>query len=160
MEVSSYNLNWKNKLSKFIFYPNFFTCFKHCQHQFQRFLLKLWTNWFLDFCGMVKLPESSSKPCRPTERGGLSLPDFQLYYLAAQSRAIWVWIKDLKHPPAWKHFEQSHTAEVLSSSPFIHSYHKQNNFTSNPITKFTSKIWDEIRAKFHNIRTLYSSTPS
>lgn len=97
--------------------------------------------------------------CRPTEQGGLNLPDFQLYYLAAQSRAVWVWIKDLVHPPAWKQIEQSHTAEALSSIPFIHSYHKQKKVTLNPMIKHTSKIWDEIRIKFNNICKLYSSTP-
>lgn len=97
--------------------------------------------------------------CRPTEQGGLNLQDFQLYYLAAQSRAIWIWIKDLEHPPAWKQIEQSHTAEALSSIPFINSYHKQKYVSPNPMIKLTSKIWDEIRAKFHSVHTLYGSTP-
>lgn len=97
--------------------------------------------------------------CRPTEQGGLNLQDFQLYYLAAQSRAVWIWIKDLEHPPAWKQIEQSHTAEALSSIPFINSYHKQKYVSPNPMIKLTSKIWDEIRAKFHSVRTLYGSTP-
>ena len=71
--------------------------------------------------------------CRPTEQGGLNLPDFQLYYLAAQSRAIWTWIKDLDHPPARKQIEQSHTVVALSSISFIHSCHKQKkcNLKSN-----------------------------
>uniref|UniRef100_A0A8C9YTJ5 Reverse transcriptase domain-containing protein n=1 Tax=Sander lucioperca TaxID=283035 RepID=A0A8C9YTJ5_SANLU len=57
-----------------------------------------------------KVPRVKLKTlCRPTEQGGLNLPDFKLYYLAAQSRAVWTWIKNLEHPPAWKQIEQSHT---------------------------------------------------
>ena len=97
--------------------------------------------------------------CWPTEQGVLNLPDFQLYYLAAQSRAIWIWIKNLEHPPAWKQIEQSHTIETLSSIPFINYYHKQKYVSTNPMIKLTSKIRDEIRAKFHSVRTLYGSTP-
>ncbi len=78
-----------------------------------------------------KVPRVKLKTLRrPTEQGGLNLPDFQLYYLAAQSKAVWTWIKDLEHPPGWKQIEQSHTAEILSSILFIYSYHRQTKGNS------------------------------
>lgn len=48
--------------------------------------------------------------------------------------------KNLEHSQAWKQIEQSHTVEVLSSIPFIYSYHSQKSATQNPVIKHTGKI--------------------
>lgn len=81
--------------------------FKKLDSQFSRFLLN------------GKAPRVNLKTlCCPTEQGGLNLADFHLYYMAAQSKAIWTWTQNLEPSPAWKQTEQQlKCSQVFHLSP-------------------------------------------
>uniref|UniRef100_A0A672FIX8 Reverse transcriptase domain-containing protein n=1 Tax=Salarias fasciatus TaxID=181472 RepID=A0A672FIX8_SALFA len=87
------------------------------------------------------------------QHGGLSLPNFQYYYWAANIRAMLFW-KELQSHNAtskWLQMEISscfHTSLhslLCSKFPFFESTSK---YTTNPIVKHSLKIWKQFRRNF------------
>ena len=108
-----------------------------------------------------KVPRIKIKTLYNTPRhGGLKLPNFKIYYWAAQSRALWVWQSELANPPAWKQIEQCHTSGVpLAGIPYIKSYHTLRNGTDNPIIRHTARIWSEIQTHIKSVIVLHRNNP-
>lgn len=96
----------------------------------------------------------------PLEKGGLQVPNFERFYLAAQIRAIWVWQTVQVHSPKWKQIEQNHLTELkLESVPYISLFSSLLVTTTNPVIFHTFKIWQQIRKKMGCIQPIYDKSP-
>uniref|UniRef100_A0A3Q3BNZ9 Reverse transcriptase domain-containing protein n=1 Tax=Kryptolebias marmoratus TaxID=37003 RepID=A0A3Q3BNZ9_KRYMA len=93
------------------------------------------------------------------EDGGLKLPNFQLYYYAAQFRFL-AQMFDLQTPPAWLKIE---TIEIQEKMPMDFLYKWDNktikNETDNPLIIQTVRIWYKIRKMFRLEGFLSPKTP-
>jgi len=66
--------------------------------------------------------------------GGLNLPNFRLYYLAAQFRSVWCWLHSEDHEIRWLSIEQHLLRGVpLRVLPFLPCKKALLNFTKDPI---------------------------
>lgn len=82
----------------------------------------------------------------PRSRGGLTLPDFQSYYRAAQLRVIKEWsLRDsTKH---WLHMEHQLTGRTIWDLPWKAKPHRPaNSYISTPIST-TLRTWDILTTK-------------
>uniref|UniRef100_A0A3B4X6N3 Reverse transcriptase domain-containing protein n=1 Tax=Seriola lalandi dorsalis TaxID=1841481 RepID=A0A3B4X6N3_SERLL len=76
--------------------------------------------------------------CLPIERGGLGLPDIQLYFWAAQLRPLFYWFRD-DEAPSWTQIESD-----LSHIPYCFNIKTITKCTNNPIITHSLRIWDKI----------------
>lgn len=135
---------------------------------FQTLPISIPTKFFKKLEGVIsrfiwrgKVPRIKIKTLYNTpHHGGLKLPNFELFYWAAQLRTIWFWQTEMPNPPAWKQIEQFHASEVpLAGIPFIKSYHTLKDGTDNPFINHTSKLWSVIQLRTCSVKLLHSSTP-
>ena len=99
------------------------------------------------WCGKApRIRKSILQRCK--FNGGLSLPNFQLYYLAAHIYKISFWFKSMDLP--WCNLEaqscvssSSLTALLTSSIPF-----NLSGFINNQVARSTLKIWYQFRRHF------------
>lgn len=104
----------------------------------------------------IKLKVLCLNPCE----GGLGLPDFYLYYLAAQSMVIWAWQTNRHNPPSWRQKKQHQLADItLSSLPYIPYVHTFKRTLNNPFVLQGCIIWSDIRKKTKNLQIIYTGTP-
>ncbi len=89
---------------------------------------------------------------RHREHGGLSLPNIQYYYWAANIRAMLYWVNSLNNSgPHWLSLENmscrpaSLHALLCSKFPSPEPIFK---FSSNPVVKHSFKIWAQFRRSF------------
>ena len=86
---------------------------------------------------------------RERSQGGLGLPNFQLYYWAANIHKIALWASDTDMDSGWIQLESSscHSSSlkalVCSSFPL-----KPKDHSFNPIVTTTLRIWQQIRRQF------------
>lgn len=79
--------------------------------------------------------------------GGLKLPNFYLYYCAAQLRSIWIWRSECASPPAWRQLEEGQVQGItLAATPFI-PLKSLKKLTSNPLIVGTCNICTDLRKK-------------
>lgn len=97
---------------------------------------------------------------RTKQLGGLALPNFQIYYWAANIRSTLYWLNSCKlaNPPSWLHIEsvscnKSSSLAALLCLPYTMTPIKYSN---NIIVKNSLKIWTQFLRHFgfHNISLL------
>ena len=95
----------------------------------------------------------------PKDKGGLVLPNFKLYYWAAQLTAIVAWIEN-DQETGWTQIEQS-TAKGISIStlPFIDTKSLNKIKIENEWIKHTLKIWTIIKKTLEGPSTLSRAMP-
>ena len=96
----------------------------------------------------------------PIERGGLGLPDMQLYYWAAQFRPIFYWFGGTESP-SWTQIE-SHILdrEDLSHIPYCFNNKNIKKYTEyNPIIIHSIKIWCKVNRYLECKPSLSPLTP-
>jgi exonuclease III len=88
---------------------------------------------------------------RHREHGGLSLPNFQYYYWAANARSMLYWFNSHASGPKWLSLENlschpaSLHALLCSTLPSPHPIYK---YSLNPVVKHSFKIWGQFRRHF------------
>ncbi len=99
---------------------------------------------------------------RHREHGGLSLPNIQYYYWAANIRAMLYWVNSLNNSgPHWLSLENmscrpaSLHALLCSKFPSPEPIFK---FSSNPVVKHSFKIWHNLEEVLH-LRNYQSTLP-
>lgn len=98
--------------------------------------------------------------CKPYSEGGLTLPDFQLYYWASQLKAVWVWQDTTTSSPSWRQIEEEClTPATLASIPYISPPKALLGFINNPFIKNTLNIWIEVCKQTEGLRSIYEQTP-
>lgn len=96
----------------------------------------------------------------PYSKGGLNLPDFRGYYLAAQFRSIWCWLHGDKCVARWLLIEQHQLKHVpLKSLPFLTSKKTLLNITKNPIILNSFSAWREAHAAIGLNISLFRKAP-
>lgn len=81
----------------------------------------------------------------PYSKGGLNLPNFKLYYLAAQLRALWMWFHCRADEVKWMSIEQHELQDnPLTIVPFLESKKKLKTITQNPIISATFNAWQQL----------------
>lgn len=88
---------------------------------------------------------------RPKITGGMALPNFQIYYWAANIRCLlyWFWDPSQNNAPGWLHIESSSCSPVslsalLCSSIPLHS----PQACQNPVLLHSLKIWSQFRKHY------------
>uniref|UniRef100_A0A3B4WXR4 Reverse transcriptase domain-containing protein n=1 Tax=Seriola lalandi dorsalis TaxID=1841481 RepID=A0A3B4WXR4_SERLL len=78
------------------------------------------------------------------DKGGLGLPDIQLYFWAAQLRPLFYWFRD-DEAPSWTQIESDIlNTEDLSHIPYCFNIKTMTKCTNNPIITHSLRIWDKI----------------
>ena len=93
-------------------------------------------------------------------KGGLHLPNFRCYYLAAQFRSVWCWLHGDKCVARWLPIEQFQLKHVpLKSLPFLNSKKILLNITKNPVILNSFSAWREAHAVIGPNISLCGKTP-
>lgn len=88
---------------------------------------------------------------RPKSDGGLALPDFRLYYWAANLRVIQFWLRggEMSPSPIWLKMEAASSIPAsLSSLAHSSITGPYSSFTKNVCVKTTLRIWNQFRRHF------------
>lgn len=96
----------------------------------------------------------------PYAKGGLNLPNFRNYYLAAQFRSIWCWLHAKDTETKWLHMEQHLIKNVsLKVLPFLASKKALSAITKNPIFLNSFSAWYEAHTMIGLNISLLRHTP-
>ena len=96
----------------------------------------------------------------PTSKGGLNLPNFKVYYLAAQLRTVWAWLQRGNSNPAWLTIEQQLVKPMtLRSIPFVGSLKNLHRITKSQIVCHTFECWQESHKMLGLRPVLFKHTP-
>ena len=83
--------------------------------------------------------------------GGMALPNFQMYYWAANIKSLLYWLHDVSasDAPAWLHIEASSTARISLSALLCSSIPLHFLPTcQNPVVLHSLKIWSQFRKRY------------
>lgn len=141
--------------------PKFLFLFQMLPVTVPKFFFKQLNSAVTRFIWKGKIPRIKLKTLQGTPReGGLTLPNFESYYWAAQCRAVWVWRANLQHPPSWVLIEQQEISSMsLASVPSVPSFKQMCKLTTNPFIKHTYKLWSTLRKRTRSNQPLYNYTP-
>ena len=133
---------------KWTFCQNSYFCSIVAHFSCQSIFFKTIDQTVSDFLWCGKAPRIRKSKCQRCKfNGGLSLPNFQLYYWAAHIPKILFWFKSMDLPwcilEAQSWVSSSLTALLTSSIPS-----NLSGFTKNQVVRSTLKIWYQFRSNF------------
>ena len=103
-----------------------------------------------------------SKLKAPFEKGGINLPDFKLYYNAAQIRNVWLWSQPYKegYTPCWVKIEQ-HLCQPLpiDKLKYFGDQEGLREIVKNPILCHTLKCWQNCHKIIGLHDRIFTGTP-
>ena len=92
--------------------------------------------------------------------GGLKLPNFRFYYIAAQFRSIWCWLHSEGNEARWLSIEQQELKNIpLNIIPFLGSRKELLKLTKNPIILNSFNAWHESHSIIGSNISLLRKTP-
>ena len=88
---------------------------------------------------------------RPKIHGGMALPNFQMYYWAANIKSLlyWRWDTSSRDLPGWLQIESSYCSPVSLSALLCSSIPLHSPQTCrNPVVRHSLKIWSQFRKRY------------
>uniref|UniRef100_A0A4W5KEM2 Reverse transcriptase zinc-binding domain-containing protein n=1 Tax=Hucho hucho TaxID=62062 RepID=A0A4W5KEM2_9TELE len=142
--------------------PKFLYLFQTLPFPIPKVLFKQLNRKVFSFLWKGKPPRVKlSTLCKPHSEGGLTLPDFQLYYWASQLKAVWVWQDTTTtSSPSWRQIEE----ECLTPATWANIRYRCQpkallGLINNPFIKNTLNIWIEVCKQTEGLKSIYEQTP-
>lgn len=98
-----------------------------------------------------------SKLMKPKDKGGIALPNLQLYYWAAQIKNMISWCSERTNS-IWYNMEAA-TCSPLRFLPFVKNYTKLKNISEHYTISNTLRAWIDIKSYFKIPASLSLSSP-